>query len=137
MIYIPKITDEELLRKYDKIKPIIKIDDVYYRLRKYNLDQLKNYSFIIDRYQTKDDIIDEENISIIDEFSCYHEYGYYGLYQPKVYEVLSQFPVKYLNKANAFYIYDSPRSNEELERQKNIINNGYYKTKIKILNIKK
>ena len=137
MIYIPKIKDEELLRKYDKIKPIIKIDNIYYKLRKYNLEQLKNYSYIIDRFQTKEDIIKEENISVIDEFSCYHVYGYYGLFQPKVYEVLSQHPEKHLNDSNAFYIYDAPRSKEELENQKDIINNGYYKTKVKILNIKK
>lgn len=136
-IILPEITDEELLKRYKQITPILNIENIYYKLRNLDLYRLKHYSYTQDRFQTEEDIVLEDNILTIGDFSCYHIRDFYGLFKPTIYEVLSQFPDIYLKDANAFYIYEAPRTKEELEKQKDIISAGYYKTKVKAFNIKK
>ena len=43
---LPEITDIELLERDKRIKPIIKVEDMYYKLRKFNIGELRNCSYI-------------------------------------------------------------------------------------------
>ena len=45
-VSIPDISDEELLRRYQKIKPIVEVECVKYFLREFSKEELKNQSYI-------------------------------------------------------------------------------------------
>ena len=132
-IILPEISTEELINRYKKIKPIVRIEDLYYYLREFSLDELKNQSYIWNRHDDKREIVDMDKVETIGEFSCYHTYGYKGFFNPSIEEVLSQFPDDLLKDANLFYLYSSPQDVDDLNKQNEIVNAGCHKSKVKAL----
>ena len=136
-IILPKITTKELIERYKKIKPIVQIEDIHYLLREFTTDELKHCSYIWNQDKDKRNIINKNQIETIGEFPCYHTYGYHGFFKPSIEEVLSQFPDELLKEANAFYLYHSPETCEDLNKQWDIINAGCQKSNVKALILKK
>ena len=132
-IVLPEISPEELINRYKKIKPIVRIEDLYYYLREFSLDELKNRSYIWNKYDDKREIVDMDKVETIGEFSCYHTYGYYIYFKPSIEEVLSQFPDDLLKEANLFYLYSAPQDVDDLNKQNEIINAGCHKSRVKAL----
>ena len=136
-IVLPLVSDEELWERYKLVKPLVKDDNKLFHLKVYNIEMLRHQSFI---WNSKNDLaeqVDPSKVKELDEFPCYHSYGYYGLFKPTIAEVLQQFPDDILLEANAFYISKFPQSMQELKEQEDIINLGCHKTKVKALLIKK
>lgn len=136
-IVLPKITTEELIERYKKIKPIVKIEDIYYLLKEFATSELNSISYIWNKNDDKREIVDESKIETIGEFSCYHTYGYHGIFKPSIGEVLSQFPDDLLKEANSFYLYQTPEDVNDLNSQKNIVGAGCHKSKVKAIILKK
>ena len=136
-IILPDISDEELWERYKRIKPIVKNDNLYYYLKTNSIEMLRNQSFLWNAKEELREHINSDTIEEIDEFSCYHTYGYYGLFKPTIAEILEQFPDELIEDANAFYLSQFPNSIQELNEQKEIINLGCHKTKVKALRLKK
>ena len=135
-IILPQLSDEELWERYKRIKPIVEYQDNYYQLKPYTMEMLRHQSFIHNSKKDIRDQVDLTNAKVITEFSCYHTYGYYGLFKPTIAEVLQQFPDEGLLEANAFMMSQVPESITDLNEQQEIINLGCHKSKIKALVIK-
>ena len=136
-IILPQLSDEELWERYKHIKPVAKKDNLFYHLKVYNIEMLRHQSFI---WNGKDELreqINPKDIEELDDFSCYHTYGYYGLFKPTIAEVLQQFPDELLDEANAFYMLKYPESMQDLKEQEDIFNLGCHKSKIKALILKR
>jgi len=136
-IILPEISDEELLARYIKINPLVKEKALYYYLKKFNLDQMRNQSYLWDIHEDKREQVDMTCAKTIAEFSCYHTYGYYGFFKPSIAEVLQQFPDDVLSEANAFYMFESPETMDDLGKQWDIVNAGCQRSKVKALVLKK
>lgn len=116
----------KLVKLYEHIKPIVTIDDVSYELRPFTSEELCNQSYIWNRHEDKRDIVDKDNLEVVEDFICFHEYGYYGLFKPSINEVLSQLPEKSIEEANYFEIIESPETRSDVFRYKDVLNAGFH-----------
>ena len=128
---IPKISDEELLSLYEKLKPIITIKDFKYLLREYTLHEIKNTSYIWKAEDNLKEKVDPKSLTTVDEFPCLHGFGYYGFFKPSVGEILSQIPEGLENEASLFEIIEEPKTREDIFRYPEIVNNGYHLSRVR------
>ena len=136
-IILPHLTDDELLARYKRIKPIVYYQELYYFLKRYSAEMMRNESYI---WNIKKDIraqVDMTDVKTIAEFPCYHTYGWYGLFKPSIAEVLQQFPDDALEEANAFYMTSTPANEYDLGLQSEIVKAGCHRSTIKALVLKK
>ncbi len=136
-IILPHLTDDELLVRYKRIKPIVSYQELYYYLKRYNAQMMRNQSYI---WNIKKDIreqVDMTDVKTLAEFPCYHTYGYYGFFKPSIAEVLQQFPDDVLEEANAFYMTSTPENEYDLGLQSEIVNAGCHRSAVKALVLKK
>ena len=136
-IILPYLTDDELLARYRRIKPIVSIDELYYYLKRYNVSMMRNQSYLWNADKDIRSQVDMTGAETIAEFPCYPPYGYVGLFKPSIAEVLQQFPDDVLNEANAFYMTSSPETIFDLNMQSEIVNAGCHKSTVKALVLKK
>ena len=136
-IVLPHITDYELLERYMKIKPIVSYQEAYYYLKKFNVDKIRNQSYIWNLEKDIRGIVDMTGAKTVAEFTCYHTYGYPGLFKPSIAEVLQQFPDNALEEANAFYISSYPKDANDLNLQSEILYAGCHQSTVKALRLKK
>jgi len=136
-IILPHLTDDELLARYKRIKPIVFYQELYYYLKRYNADMMRNQSYI---WNIKSDIreqVDMTDAKTLAEFPCYHTYGYYGFFKPSIAEVLQQFPDEILEEANAFYMSSAPENECDLASQTEIVEAGCHRSTVRALVLKK
>lgn len=136
-IILPEISDDELLARYRRIKPIVNEEELYYYLKIFNLDQIRDMSYLWSAHEDKRELVDMASFKTIAEFSCYHSYGYYGLFKPSIAEVLQQFPDDVLSEANAFYMFEKPSTMHDLNEQWDIVDAGCQRSKVRALVLKK
>ena len=129
-ILIRELSNEELLALYKKVKPIVTLNEIKFSLRKYTLEELRKYSYIWHSKEDSREIISSKRIETIDEFDCFHRFGYYGLFKPTIAEVLSQIPNSQADKINAFEILSLYDINDS-------VNKGYHKSKVRTYKIRK
>ena len=136
-IIMPNLTDTEILERYFKLIPIIKIGELYYYLKRFNSQEMRNQSYLLHaKGKDKRSIVDMKDAEFIGDFSCYHTYSSYNLFEPKMAEVLSQFPDELLHKANAFYMSEMPKTIDDLKSQTEIVDAGCHKSRVKALILK-
>lgn len=136
-LLIPELSDKELMERYHQIKPLVKYENDYYKLKKYSLRELKHNSFIWFNPEDLKSVVDLDNYDLLDEFDCYHSFGYYGLFKPTIAEVLTQYPDELLKESNAFILCDYPKYDSDLEANSDIFKAGYHESTIKALRLKK
>jgi hypothetical protein len=136
-IILPDVTDSELIRRYNKINPIVQEEEEYYFLKRYNLSALRNQSYLWNQSTDKRALVDLTGAKVIDEFSCYHTCGYYGIFRPSIAEVLCQFPDDALEEANAFFMYESPETAEDLHKQWDIVEAHCQRSRVRALSLRK
>ena len=98
---------------------------------------MRNQSYIWNLEKDIRGIVDMTGAETITEFSCYHTYGYPGLFKPSIAEVLQQFPDDALEEANAFYISSYPQTAHDLNLQFEILNAGCHQSTVKALKLRK
>ncbi len=134
-VSIPKITDEELLARYAKIKPIVKVGIEKYFLREFTLEELKTRAYTWETEQTKAGIVNmDEFVDINEDFECIHTYGYHGFFKPTIAEVLAQIKDTDVGVVDAFEIIESPETAESLSRNKNAFNQGFHTSTVRLYN---
>lgn len=108
-VSIPEITDEELLKRYERIKPVKTIDGRLYYYPKFSLEELKNCPYLS---QNVSEEVPENTLKICfrHNFTCFHKWDHGLFFRPKVAEVLSQIPKESLPFAKAFEIVAVPQS---------------------------
>ena len=100
---IPQITDEELMRRYLKIKPIAEVGDGKYWLKDYSIDEMRNTSYFWSLFPDKREPVGEElYYHDYHEFECLHSFGFHGFFKPSIAEVLAQIPEDCLNHFTCF-----------------------------------
>lgn len=133
-VSIPKITDEELKKRYERIKPIVEIQGEKYLLRNFTESQLREISYIWNMHKDKREKINIDEYVALEEhdFECIHKYGCYSLFKPSIAEVLAQIPEDILGIVDLFEIIDEPKTVEDFYKNKIVFENGYHISKVRL-----
>lgn len=96
-ISIPEITDEELQKRYESIKPVVMVKGNWYYLRK-QIDEDE-----LEEWKGKD-------------FRYLHTFGHPLLFKPSIAEVLAQIKECDIPKVKAFEIIEYPHNISNVEQ---------------------
>ncbi len=136
-IILPYLTNDELLARYKRIKPIVSVNGSYYYLKRYNASMMRSRAYLWNISRDIRGEVDMTDAEVIAEFPCYHPYCYVGFFKPTIAEVLQQFPDNALDKANAFYMANSLETIFDLNMQAEIVHAGCHQSTVKALVLKK
>lgn len=133
-VSIPEITDEELMKRYTRIKPIAEINGTKYWLREYTLHELRKYSYIWYVEYDKTHPVDMRNLQVVPrhDFECFHTYGYPGFFKPSIAEVLSQIPQELLDNVQAFEIIHEPRTAKDFYKNHEAFSQGFHSSTVRL-----
>lgn len=126
---IPPITNEELMRRYLKIKPIAEVGETKYWLKDYSIDEMRNTSYFWSLFSDRRDPVgDALSCHDHEDFKCLHSYGSHGIFKPTIAEILSQIPEKSLKHftIDAFEIIDNPAGGGNLKKFREAMASGYH-----------
>lgn len=103
---IPQISDEELMRRYEKIKPVVRKKGKLYYLREFTLDEVKNISYLWNADSGVREEVGEGKLEVLEgkSFKCFHTYAAPCLFKPSIREVLAQIKKEDLPLVKAFRI---------------------------------
>ena len=115
---IPKISKEEFKKRYDRIKPVVRVNGKLHYLRKFTLEEARRTSFL---WNVKDNLGDEvkkRKLHALEgqDFICLHKYGYPGIFKPSVYEVVAQIDERILPLVRAFEIIECPENIDDFSK---------------------
>ena len=113
-IEIPKLSKDEIIALYKRIKPMVTYYDVKHLLKEYTYDQIVNTSYLWNIPEDLRGIVDPYKLVEVEEFPCLHSCGFYGFFKPLIGEVLSQLPEKSKEEANIFEIVEEPKTSDDL-----------------------
>ena len=132
---IPPISDEELMRRYLRIKPVAEVTGVKYWLRNYTLKELRDTPYIWYVVPDKREPVGEalSNHTHYD-FQCLHTFGYHGFFKPSIAEVLAQIPEEVMESytIEAFEIIDRPTSSGDLNKFKKALEQGFHVSVVRL-----
>jgi len=132
---IPQISDEELMRRYLKIKPIAEVGNGKYWLKNYSIDEMRNTSYFWNLFADRRELVGEA-LSCHDhhDFQCLHTFGYHGFFKPSVAEVLAQIPEEALKHftIDAFEIIDRPTSSGDLNKYRQALKQGFHVSVVRL-----
>ncbi|MBP6888251.1 MAG: hypothetical protein KBC21_00965 [Candidatus Pacebacteria bacterium] len=117
--YIPKLSEEELQKRYQLIKPVIRFSGTLYYIEDVHLS---NVSYIWSPVKKER----ASGLMSIAKVTTYHTYGYYGLFKPSIAEVLAQIPEEMVDQVCAFEIVERPESAEDFGKDIVAIKAGYH-----------
>lgn len=132
---IPPITDEELMRRYLKIKPIAEIGSQKYWLKTYSIDEMRNTSYFWNLFSDRrEPVSDELSCHDHEDFKCLHSYGSHGIFKPSIAEILAQIPENALKHftIDAFEIIDNPASSGNLKKFREAMECGYHTSVVRL-----
>ena len=140
-VSIPKLTQEEIMARYAKVRPVMTKDGKIYPLKEYTPHEIMKTSYYLEREK---DILKEEAKYLVpipnSDFYCLHSYGYYGLFKPSVAEVLSQLSEQQLFHADAFEIVATPETPNDFSKDEIsaiAFKNGYHVSKVRLYTLKR
>lgn len=139
---IPKIGEEEIKRRYSRIKPVITLDGKLYNFRDYTTRELREISYYANRERDVREPIPEGELEVWEghDFDCLHSYGYPHLFKPCVCEVLAQLSQFDIERVKAFEIITEPRLAKEEQKtsfHKTAFNNGFHVSTVRLYIAKK
>lgn len=85
-VSIPKISDEEMKKRYEQIKPVITVNGKLHYFREYTLEELSNMSYFFNRDEDVREEVGEDELEVLEgrDFVCLHGWAYYGLFSSRV-----------------------------------------------------
>lgn len=136
-VSIPKLSDEEMMKRYKQIKPVITVNGKLHYFREYTLEELSNMSYFFNRHEDVREEVGEDELEVLEgrDFVCLHSYGYYGLFKPSVGEVLSQIREYDLPIIKAFEIIESPQTSADFHKDSFTsiaFDNGYHVSTVRL-----
>ena len=136
-VSIPKLSDEEMMKRYKQIKPVITVDGKLHYFREYTLEELSNMSYFFNRHEDVREEVGEDELEVLEgrDFVCLHSYGYYGHFKPSVGEVLSQISEYDLPIIKAFEIIESPQTSADFHKDSFTsiaFDNGYHVSTVRL-----
>lgn len=138
-VSIPKISDEELTKRYKQIKPVISMNGKLYYCREFTIQELRNFSYMWDKFQ---EISCEDELEVLEgkDFVCLHTYAYPGYFKPTISEVLAQINEYDIPLVKAFEIIDKPKTALDFHKDSFssiAFNNGYHVSTVRLYGKKK
>ena len=114
-VSIPKVSVEEIQKRYEHIKPVITVNGKLHYLREFNLEELSDSSYIWNIDKDVREEVDENELEVLEgrDFVCLHTYGCPGLFKPSIGEVLSQIKENEVPFIKAFEIIESPETYDD------------------------
>ena len=125
---IPKVSKEEILKRYEKIKPIVDFYGTKYFIREYSEKEISNLPFI---WLNSEDLTKVVDGNIYEQwpekdFECLHTYIFYACFCPTIAEVLAQIPDDVLNEVSGFEIIAKPKNLEKLKENQERYSSNYH-----------
>ena len=141
-VSIPEISDEELLRRYQQIKPVINVDGKLHYLREYSFQELTNSSYLWNIDNDIRDKVGKNELEIMrgKNFPCLHTIGYCAFFKPTIREILAQIKESDIHLVKAFEIIEKPKSIINIYKDKFILiafDNGYHVSIVRLYEKKK
>ena len=136
-VSIPKISDEEMMKRYEQIKPVITVNGKLHYFREFTLYELSGISYLWDRDKNVREEVGEDELEVLEgrDFVCLHGYGHYTLFKPSVGEVLSQIKESDLPFVKAFEIIESPQKASDFHKDSFTsiaFDNGYHVSTVRL-----
>lgn len=133
-ISIPEISREELLARYERIKPVVKYDEKRYFLTNFSEEELTGSSYL---WMIKEKLSEEFDITKYSpmpeyDFECIHKYGAPNLFKPSIAEVLAQISDSVLDETCAFEIIEKPETQADLYRNSITFENGFHTSIVRL-----
>ncbi len=115
---IPAITNQDLKRLAQKIRPLVTQDG---RLMHIKLPDLRNEAF------PWAPVVTEPAAGLVEiaKIRTLHSYAYYGFFKPSVSEVIAQIPEEWIERAVAFST-QGPENVEDMNREKEALDAGFH-----------
>lgn len=135
-VVLPELSDHMLLERYERIKPIILFNGLYFYIREYMKDDLKNKPYLDKPFYNIRKSAQIKNSQVLTEFICYHTQGAYGLFKPTIGEILSQIPDEVLYEGNAFFMSKRPEDLPITKLTKQLKQLKCYESQIQVLKLK-
>ena len=110
-VSIPKISDEELKKRYEQIRPVITVNGKLHYFREFTLDELRSINYLWNIAFDVREEVEENKFEVLEgkDFVCLHYYADPRLFKPSVADVLSQIKESDLPFVKAFEIIKSPK----------------------------
>ena len=136
-VSIPRISDEEMMKRYEQIKPVIKVNGKLHYFREYTLKELRNTSYLFNRDEDVREKVDEGELEAWEgkNFVCLHTWNYYGFFKPTIGEVLSQIEENDLPFVKAFEIIEAPQTADDFNKDSFTsiaFDNGYHVSTVRL-----
>lgn len=111
-VSIPKISDKEMRKRYEHIKPVITVNGKLHYFREFTFEELSGISYLWNCNEDVRDEVGEDELEVLEgrDFVCLHGYGYPGFFKPSIGEVLSQIKEYDLPFVKAFEIIERPET---------------------------
>lgn len=121
-IDIPKLPVAEIEKLAERIKPLVRHNDVLYHMRD-NIDPI-TVAFTWAEHGRTSKVKDGEfeRFAVIPTF---HKWGYYGFFKPSIEEVLLCIPSHLIDLTVAFEV-EGPEDADDLNAQKDVLDAGYH-----------
>lgn len=136
-VSIPEISNEELKKRYEQIKPVVTINSKLHYLREFTWEELTGISYLWDCDEDVREEVGEGELEVLEgrDFVCLHGYGYYGIFNPSISEVLSQIKEYDLPFVKAFEIIERPKTAEDFHKDSFTsiaFDNGYHVSTVRL-----
>ena len=117
-VSIPEITDKEMMKRYEHIKPVITVNGKLHYFREYTLEEISGTSYFFNRHADVRDEVGKDELDVWKgrDFVCLHEYGHYGVFNPSIGEILSQIREDDVPIVKAFEIIESPKTASDFHK---------------------
>lgn len=141
-VSIPKISDEEMMKRYEQTKPVITVNGKLHYFREYTLEELSDISYLCDYEEDVREEVGKDELEVLEgrDFVCLHSYSYYGFFKPSVGEVLSQIKEHDLPFVKAFEIIERPQTADDFHKDSFTsiaFDNGYHVSTVRLYGAKK
>ena len=141
-VSIPKISDEEMKKRYEQIKPVITVNGKLHYYREFTFEELSGISYLWNRDEDMREEVCDGELEVLEgrDFVCLHGYGYYGFFKPSVGEVLSQIKEYDLPFVKAFEIIESPQTASDFYKDSFTsiaFDNGYHVSTVRLYSAKR
>ena len=105
-VSIPKTSNEELMKRYQQIKPVITVDGKLHHFREFTFEEIVGINYLWYDHQNVRQEVNEGELEAMEDkdFVCLHNYAFPGIVKPSIAEVLSQIDVNDLPSVKAFEI---------------------------------
>ena len=141
-VSIPKISDEEMMKRYEQIKPVITVNGKLHYFREFTLKELSGINYLCDDEEDVREEVGKDELEVLEgrDFVCLHSYSYWGFFKPSVSEVLSQIREDDLPFVKAFEHIEIPQTRDDFHKDSFTsiaFANGYHVSTVRLYGAKR